>query len=153
MVVTRRAPVVPQPAPPTRNHTSQGAQRPPRTSLSKDTTSVSNDAAPGVAAVALAGPSNGNKDHRNGLVSVCLLRKPKLFKPLPSGLTLFGPLLPDHIPVTIRTLRSAFHVLRLEGLITVICRTTALERSLRGPGDVARQAFFSLRRNVIFDRS
>lgn len=151
MVVTRRTPVVPQP-PPARNFVPPAAQRPPRTSLSKDTASFSNDAASGVAAASLAGPSNGNKDHRNGLVSICLLRKTKLFEPLPSGMTLFGPLLPDHIPVTIRTPRPAFHVLRLEGLIVVFCRTTALERSLRGRGGVARQVFFSLRRDAIFDR-
>jgi hypothetical protein len=148
MVVTRRTPVVPQP-PPARNFVPPGAQRPPRTSLPKDTASTSNDATSSVAAASLAGPSNGNNDHRNGLVSICLLRNTKLFEPLSSSLTLFGLLLPDHIPVTIRTPRSTFLVLRLEGLIIVVCRTTALERSLRGRGGVARHAFFSFCRNAI----
>lgn len=91
MVVTRRTPVVPQP-PPARHFAPPAAQRPPRTSLSKDTACVSGDVTSNAAVASLSDPSNGNKDHRNGLVSICLSRKTKLFEPLPSDLTLFCPL-------------------------------------------------------------
>ena len=76
MVVTRRTPVVSPPAL-TRNHSSQGAQPPPRTSFSKDAPGASRDAASDVAVTSLAGPSNSNRDHHNGLVSVRLLYKTK----------------------------------------------------------------------------
>ncbi|KAH0836475.1 hypothetical protein J3R83DRAFT_8084 [Lanmaoa asiatica] len=66
MVVTRRTPVVPPP-PLARNHSSQGAQRFPTTSLARDSTGVSKHAASSVAAASLEGSSNSDKDHRSGL--------------------------------------------------------------------------------------
>ncbi|KAF8552862.1 hypothetical protein OG21DRAFT_1498096 [Imleria badia] len=64
MVVTRRTPVVPPPL--ARNSSSQGAQRPPRSSFSKETSGNSMDAAFSVAAASFAGSSDGN-DHRTSL--------------------------------------------------------------------------------------
>ena len=80
MVVTRRTPVVP-PSTLARNPSTRGAQRPPRTALASDAAGGSKNAA--LSATATSATSSGSdRDHPNGLVSLCLLCKLKLFKSL-----------------------------------------------------------------------
>lgn len=137
MVVTRRTPVVPQP-PLARNPSSRGVQRPPRASLAKDTAGASKNAASSSAAASQASSSDGDKDHRNGLVSLCLLRKLKLFKSLSLVWTPFEPLiLLNHIPAAVRLHAQRFYVLNLKAH-PCYCRTTTLCKRLKSPGDVAR---------------